>query len=262
MKNRWAQRMKTARFVWKWRTKLWAKTKKIFNEIHKDIKIQFNIPNTHAALYKAPMAFVISIFGWEWVRFAAKIGHKRLTLFFVNLIPKSSIDEHELLRMVKSLPNIRSIDCIVAATLTREQKTVEEIFEYVTLRRYHYHSNALADFVVNENAYISLTQWKHETILERITGKYDPTFLCWVGLAFDRKTLFNQNYPLANHDQLLHMIECKFYGSGIHKNPFGSDYTLFPQHLKEQTLVFLQEQQRDKLMASVDQMGDTKKRKM
>ena len=254
--------MRTARFVWKWRTKLWAKAKRIFKEIHEDIKVQFNIPKTYAALYKTPAAFVISIFGREWVRFAVKMGHKRLTLFFVNLMPKGSIDEYDLIYMIKRFSNTQSIDCIVAATLTGEQKTVDEIFEFVTLQRYHYHSNALADFAVNENAYISLVQWKHDAILERITHKYDPTFLCWVGLAFDRKTLFNQNYPLANHDQLLHMIECNFYGSGIHKNPFGNDYILFPQHLKEQTLMFLQQQQRNKLMACVEQMGDTKKRKM
>ncbi len=248
-------RIRILKFLWRWRKPLWVKIRKGFSYIHNDLKTQFDIPSTKAAWYKTPRAFLISLFGWQWVEFAAQKGYKRLTVFFINLIPHDNLDHHDLEYIIKKHPSIRAIDCIVAATLTRPQETIETIFEYVAARRFHYYTNLLADHGTSEKAYISLIHWKHTSILERITHKYDPTFLCWVGLAFDCKDLFEHHYPLSNHDKLVGMIDHHFYS-------MDHDCITFPSDKKEQTFNLLHERQREKLMRCVSNQGDTKKRKM
>jgi len=254
MKQR-ISRSRFLKFLWRRRKPLWEKTKRFFAEVHEELKTKFDIPQTKAAWYKIPRAFLISVFGWSWVEWTVERGYKRLTLFCIKLLPHDNLDAFELERIIKKYPSIRSIECIVAATLTRAPETVDKIYEYVACRRLHYYSNLLTDHAHSEKAYISLIKWRHNDILQRIEHKYDPTFLCWVALLFDRKHLFEQKYSLSDHDKLVHMIEYQFYS-------MEHDCIAFPTDKKEKILELLMERQREKLTRCVSHQGDTKKRKM
>lgn len=248
-------RIKLAKFLWKRRKKLWKKIKIETKELYGIAKENFDIQSNISAAYKIPLGFFRLLIGNLGAERAIKYGYKTPATFFVKIIPDSFSDQYFFRDCLDKFQRPKSIDCTLAALLTRPPEVINEIFQEVTYRRNHYCSNALADFAVDENAYIFLVKWQHNNILERITPKYDPGFLCWVGLLFDQSHLFNTYYPLTDHDNLVDMIEHKFYSNHHHCIMFNEDK-------KEQALGLLRERQREKIMACVEHIGGTKKRKM
>lgn len=248
-------RIQLAKFLWKRRKQLWKKTKIEVKDIYTGAKEDFDIQSNISAVYKIPLMFFRLLIGISGSERAIKYGYKTPATFFVKIIPGSFSDQYFFRDCLDKFQRPKSIDCTVAALLTRPPEVINKIFQEVTFRRNHYCSNALADFAVDENAYIYLVQWQHNNILERITPKYDPEFLCWVGLLFDQSHLFNTYYPLSDHDHLADMIEHKFYSNHHHCIMFNEDK-------KEHALGLLRERQREKIMACVEHTGNTKKRKM
>lgn len=249
--NRAVTYFRAAQFVWRWRKNLYKKVKKCIREIHDELKTEFNIPQSPAALYKTPIAFLISLCGYSWVAWAVKNGHANLALHFMGKIPPDNIDLCYLKEWIQNYPKPISIDCIVSLVLSRQEHIQQEIFEYVTRNQFHYYSNKLADFVVNENAYFYLVEWKHTHILQRITPKYDPSFLCWIGLVLKQQQMFDDHYPLSNHDAVASMVQNRKLGRG-----YLSDED------KEHHLHTLNSLQREKLLACIEDLGATKKRKL
>lgn len=254
-------RIRLLKFCWRWRNPLWAKTRKNFIEFWNSSKDFFEIEDNFSAVYKLPLLFLRAFASEYGGEYCIKYGHKKSTLFLLSIAPKDFIDEYFFYRVIQLYKNPRSIDCTVTALLKHAPHLIDKIYDHVTNYNLHYWTNALADFSTSEYACLQLIKLNHHDILRRVAHKYDPHVLCWGGLAFDQPQLFEQYYPGVDHNRLVDMIENQTYIS-TYISAYNSSTIYFPHYKKDQTLDFLCEKQRERIMIEVGEQRDTKKRKM
>ena len=66
---------------------------------------------------------------------------------------------------------------------------------------------AWANSIVREEFLVSLLRWHHTDTVHAIVDRYDPTFLTWVGLRFNRPDMYERFYPLCDHDRVRKMLD-------------------------------------------------------
>lgn len=154
-------------------------------------------------------------------------------------------------------PGLKFSGGIIELFYFADQDTQKKVFELAALCRRDYYCRAWAH-LAREEFLESLLRWHHDQVVDEVVDKYDPTFLTWIGLRFNRPEIYERFYLKADGDLVKHMLEHRVFEENEHTY-WNLDYYA---EQRAKNLETLQHLQRDKLNALVGDHGELKRRKL
>lgn len=155
-------------------------------------------------------------------------------------------------------PGLDFSSYIIEAFYFADTPTQKYVFELAAKHQRNYYCEAWAEKIVREEFLESLLRWRHNEIIGRVLERYDPTFLTWIGLRFNRPDIYETFYHACDHDRVQRMLEERVFEEQ-ERTYWNLDYY---QNQRDENFAILAHLQRDKLNALVGTVGETARRKL
>lgn len=159
---------------------------------------------------------------------------------------------------MSQFPGLSFSPYIIELFYFADTPTQKHVFEMAARYQRSYYCQAWAQRIVREDFLVSLLRWHHNDIIKSVVSYYDPTFLTWVGMRFNRSDIYEQFYHMADHDQVRKMLEKRVFEEQEHTY-WDLDYY---KNQRTANFAILEQLQRKKLHNLVGKLGTTQRRKL
>ena len=170
---------------------------------------------------------------------------------------KNELKAEHFEQWMNQFPGLDFSPCIIALFYFADKPTQKSVFETAAKHQRNFYCEAWSN-IVREEFLASLLRWHHNDIIARVLDRYDPTFLTWIGLRFNRPDIYEKSYPLSDHDCVQKMLEERVFEEQ-ERIYWNLDYY---RNQRDQNFAILNQLQREKLQALVGDLGETKRRKL
>lgn len=204
----------------------------------------------HLTLFKHKI-----LFAWVEQGIAAK-NLRAVTRWGKHL--KNELTGEHFEQWMSKFPGLDFSPYIIALFYFANSPTQKYVFEMAAKYQRSHYCEAWAQHIVREEFLASLLRWHHNDIIACVLNRYDPTFLTWVGLRFNRADIYETFYPISDHDRVREMLEERVFEEQEHTY-WDLDYY---KNQRTANFVILEQLQRKKLHNLVGELGETKRRKL